>query len=103
MTDELKKFMLDDTGYETKLTKKFVSRKSFKPKNDKVINAFIPGTIRSIFVKEGQIVNIGDELLILEAMKMKNIIRSAINGKIKKVYVKSEQSVAKNELLIEFE
>jgi biotin carboxyl carrier protein len=44
-----------------------------------------------------------DKLLILEAMKMKNIIYAPFDAKIKKVYVKEGEMVPKSALLIEFE
>lgn len=94
---------IDETNYETKFTKKFNLRKKYSPKNFKLINAFIPGTIREIFVKENQSVKEGEKLLILEAMKMKNFILTPISGKIKRINVVINQSVAKNELLIELE
>lgn len=103
MNEELQKFIVDDTKYETKLTKKFLNRTRYQPRNPKLIYAFIPGTIRDIFVKQGQKVVIGDDLLILEAMKMKNFIKSGINGVISEIHVTSGQNVAKNELLIEYE
>lgn len=63
----------------------------------------MPGGVVSINVKPGQHVVDGQELLVIEAMKMQNIIRSEKEGKIKSVKVKKGQSVAVDELLIEFE
>lgn len=63
----------------------------------------MPGSIVSVSVEPGQAVIEGQELLIVEAMKMQNIIKSEIEGKIKKVNIKPGQSVAVDELLIEFE
>jgi biotin carboxyl carrier protein len=62
----------------------------------------MPGSIVSVSVEEGQSVSEGQELLIVEAMKMQNIIKSEIEGKVKKVNIKPGQSVAVDELLIEF-
>jgi biotin carboxyl carrier protein len=103
MNNDLFDLNIDDTHYETKLTKKFVTRKRYIPRNHKLVYAFIPGTIRDIYVKPGQIVEIGQDMLVLEAMKMKNLIKSGIQGKILKVHVQICQTVAKNELLIEYE
>jgi len=103
MNNDLYDLNIDDTYYETKLTKKFVTRKRYVPRNNKLIYAFIPGTIREIYVKQGQLVEIGQDLLELEAMKMKNLIKSGINGKILKIHVEISKTVAKNELLIEYE
>lgn len=103
MDNNLNILNIDETIYETKFTKKYNLRKKYAPKNFKLVNAFIPGTIREIFVKENQMVTSGEKILILEAMKMKNIILAPISGRIKKINVTLNQSVAKNELLIELE
>ena len=63
----------------------------------------MPGAIVSVSVEPGQVVQDGQELLVIEAMKMQNLIKAQIDGKIKKVNVKPGQSVAVDELLIEFE
>ena len=97
------KLIIDDTIYETKLTKQFVNRKKYVPENINLVKAFIPGTIRDIYVSVGSEVKVGDKLLILEAMKMKNLINSNVEGKVKNIYITSEQIVMKNELLLEIE
>ncbi|OGU61529.1 MAG: hypothetical protein A2V66_00470 [Ignavibacteria bacterium RBG_13_36_8] len=101
--NDRKKLNIDYTVYETFLTKKFVNRKMYAPADPKKITAFIPGSIREIYVRKGQKVKEGDPLFILEAMKMRNSVYSPLNGKIKEVHMVSEQKVAKNQLLIEFE
>lgn len=63
----------------------------------------MPGSIVSISVEPGQIVVEGQELLVIEAMKMQNIIKSQVEGKIKKINIKAGVSVAVDQLLIEFE
>jgi len=103
MNDDIDKLNIDDTYYETFLTNKFRNRKPYTPVNYKLINAFIPGTIRDIFVKTGQEVSMGEKLLTLEAMKMKNIILSPKSGTIKTIHIRVGQRVAKNELLLEME
>lgn len=103
MNNDLFNLNIDDTNYETKLTKKFVTRKRYTPSNPKLIYAFIPGTIRDIYIKVGQKVSPGQDLLVLEAMKMKNLIKSAVTGTVSAIHVEINQNVAKNELLIEFE
>ena len=45
----------------------------------------------------------GDSLLILDAMKMENIIKSDINGTIKKISVKENQSISVDQMLITFD
>jgi pyruvate carboxylase subunit B len=96
-------FIIDDTVYETKLTRKFRLRKKYEVPNPKHLNAFIPGIVRDIYVKPGQTLNEGDKILILEAMKMKNTVTSHTVGKVKEIKVSSGNMVTKNQLLIEFE
>jgi biotin carboxyl carrier protein len=95
-------FILDDFAYETTLTPKFLKRKSYEPADPKKIVAFIPGKIKKIHVKKKSKVKEGEILLVLEAMKMNNLIFAPMKGVIKEVYVTAGMSVAKGTLLIEF-
>lgn len=63
----------------------------------------MPGAIVSISVEAGQTVLDGQEILVIEAMKMQNLIKSQVEGKIKKIHVKPGESVAVDQLLIEYE
>ncbi len=101
--NKIYKFVIDDTVYETKLTEKFRKRKLYAKENPDLVKAFIPGIIREIKIKNGSIVKTGDVLLILEAMKMKNVVASHRDGKIKEIKVKTGEMVIKNQLLLEFE
>jgi len=67
------------------------------------IEAPMPGLIIEINVIPGQEVEEGDPLLILEAMKMENVISSPRQGVIKTILVKDGDAVNKKELLVEFE
>lgn len=67
------------------------------------INAPMPGMIHRIHVEKGQTVEKGTPLLILEAMKMENVIKSPGAGVIKEVNVAPGENVEKNHLLITFE
>lgn len=68
----------------------------------KSVLAPIPGVILSIAVKEGDLVVIGQELFILEAMKMKNIIRANRAGKVGKLCISSGDQVRHNQVLMEY-
>ncbi len=63
----------------------------------------MPGRIHSIAVKEGEKVSGGQEILIVEAMKMQNILRAPDNLVVKKINVKPGKDVMLDELLVEFE
>jgi biotin carboxyl carrier protein len=67
------------------------------------IKAPMPGLIINITAKTGDEVKKGDTLLILEAMKMENVIKSPREGKIKKVSVELRQPVEKGQVILEFE
>jgi len=67
------------------------------------LKAPMPGLIASVLVNEGDEVSKGDSLLILEAMKMENVIKAAGDGIIKNIKVEKAQSVEKNQVLIEFD
>ncbi|OPX26970.1 MAG: hypothetical protein B1H06_05125 [Candidatus Cloacimonas sp. 4484_143] len=61
----------------------------------------IPGLVLNLLVKEGDSVNAGDPVLILEAMKMESEIASTSTGIINKINVKEGTSVQEGEVLIE--
>jgi biotin carboxyl carrier protein len=66
------------------------------------IKAPMPGLIIDLKVKEGDHVKAGDPLLILEAMKMENVIKASGDSIVKTLKVKKGESVEKNQVLIEF-
>lgn len=66
------------------------------------INAPMPGSIIDIMVTEGQEIKEGDTILILEAMKMENIIKSPVNATVQKLHVSKGQNVEKNHVLVSF-
>jgi len=99
---ELEQFNWEGTTYNTTIPKKIASKKKYELPNPKLIKAFIPGTIKNIFVSDGSKVKKNDTLLVLEAMKMKNNLLAPFNGVIKKVHTKQGTLVSKNELLVEF-
>jgi len=68
----------------------------------KEIKAPMPGLILDLKVAPGAIVKKGDVVLILEAMKMENSIKSPGDGVVKEVKVSLKQSVEKNQVLIQF-
>jgi biotin carboxyl carrier protein len=67
------------------------------------VRAPMPGTIVLINSKAGDSVKRGDTMLSLEAMKMKNAIKSPFDGVIKEIHVTDGQKVAYNDVLVSFE
>jgi len=69
---------------------------------DHLLTAPIPGTILKVVATVGKVVQRGDELLTIEAMKMFNVIRSPRAGTIAAVHVTERARVAQGDLLITF-
>ena len=69
----------------------------------KYLLAPMPGKIVSVNVKNGQKIKSGENLLILEAMKMENLITATKDTKIKKINVKVNDAVEVDQILIEFD
>lgn len=66
------------------------------------VKAPMPGLILDIKVQPGQEVKKGDPIMILEAMKMENILKSPGDGVVKEIKVAVKQNVEKNQVLILF-
>ncbi|HKK62953.1 MAG TPA: acetyl-CoA carboxylase biotin carboxyl carrier protein subunit [Bacteroidales bacterium] len=94
-------FVVEFRPYTTELTQKFLDRKPWQPKDKTKIKSFIPGTIVKLFVKPGDQVDEEQPLMILEAMKMKNIIFSEISGVVKKIHAAEGDGVSKNKVIFE--
>ena len=67
------------------------------------LKAPMPGLVLATNVKAGDAVKKGDALLILEAMKMENVLKASSDATIKSVNAEIGKAVEKNEVLIEFE
>ena len=63
------------------------------------VTALMPGRVRAVRVSQGQQVKTGEVLLILEAMKMENEIRSPVDGVVKELPVAEGASVAAGDVL----
>ena len=68
-----------------------------------MVKAPLPGSVLRINVKEGDEVNRGDILLVMEAMKMENNIYSELKGRIKSIKVQPGQTVLQGDILMEIE
>ena len=67
------------------------------------VKAPMPGLVLRIQVKAGDAVKKGDTLIVLEAMKMENVIKAADDCVVKKVVVSEKNAVEKNQVLMELE
>lgn len=69
----------------------------------KELQAPMPGRIVNIAVKVGDELNVGDDILSLEAMKMENVLKAEGIGTVKVIHIKQDDIVDKGAVLIEFE
>jgi len=74
-----------------------------KPDTSKFLLSPMPGLLSSIFVKKGQKVQEGESLVIIEAMKMENIIKAEKDVVIKEIFCKEKDSLLVDQSIIEFE
>jgi biotin carboxyl carrier protein len=99
----LQPLIIDDRTYDTLYTRKFELRKPYEPPDPKKIRCVIPGIVYAVHVHAGKKVRPDDPLMVVEAMKMQNEIRSAGEATVRAVNVRQGQMVTKGEVLIEFE
>lgn len=99
---------VNGTKYELKVADKFdellknLGMDNLSAKKVTNIKAPMPGLVLNILVEDGTVVKKGDALIVLEAMKMENILKSPTDGTVKKISVKKGLAVEKNQVLIEF-
>ncbi|MBL6891048.1 MAG: biotin/lipoyl-binding protein [Candidatus Poseidoniaceae archaeon] len=74
-----------------------------KKKKSGTVSANIPGKIVTIEVSEGDVVEEGQVILILEAMKMQNEIQAPISGMVNSVHCEEGQSIEANVPLVVIE
>jgi biotin carboxyl carrier protein len=101
--DKLGFLNIDTSLYRTRISSKFENRKPYKIADPGKILSFIPGTVLEIMIKPGQNVKKGDDLMILDAMKMQNKLKCSMDGKIKSISVKKGDKVSKGAVLLEME
>jgi len=70
---------------------------------DKVCKSSIVGIVFKVLATPGKLVEVGETLLVLEAMKMESNVASPVAGKVKAILVAPGDSVKKGQVLVEFE
>lgn len=83
--------LLKELGIDTSSAKKV-----------KELKAPMPGLVVDVRVKEGEEVKKGDALVVLQAMKMENILKSPADVTVKKINIQKDDTVEKNQVLISF-
>ena len=61
------------------------------------------GKVVSVSCKAGDLVTEGQEICVIEAMKMQNSLTATRDGKVKKIHCESDQSIGEDDLLVELE
>lgn len=82
--------------------KKYLDKQKSNKKIE-VVEAPMPGKIVDVLVEPGAEVKSGEAIIILEAMKMQNEILAPINGKVRKVLIKQNDTVNKDDILVEID
>jgi acetyl/propionyl-CoA carboxylase alpha subunit len=88
---------------DEKVKKLIGTRRPFEDELDMSIHAPMPGIVVSIDVSRGDEVKKGDCLMVLEAMKMRNELKSSRDGVIKDIPVQTGHTVAKGSILLTYE
>jgi len=88
-------------GFDEKLEKLGMTQMGIRKFNE--LKSPMPGLVINIAVEPGTEVKKGDPLIVLEAMKMENILRSPGDVKVKEIKVQKGAAVEKNKVLITFE
>jgi propionyl-CoA carboxylase alpha chain len=76
--------------------------KKVPPDRSRYLASPMPGLLVSLAVKEGQDVKLGEELAVVEAMKMENILRAERDGVVAKLHAKAGDSLAVDQPILEF-
>jgi methylmalonyl-CoA carboxyltransferase 1.3S subunit len=69
----------------------------------KVCRSPVSGIVASVVAQPGQTLQVGDVLLVLEAMKMETQVSAPVSGKVAAIKVKAGESVQSGQILVEFE
>jgi acetyl/propionyl-CoA carboxylase alpha subunit len=67
------------------------------------IKAPMPGMVLKVLVEAGQAIRKGEAIIVLEAMKMENVLKAASDAVVKKVNVTKGDKVEKNQVLVYFD
>uniref|UniRef100_A0A4X1UC69 Propionyl-CoA carboxylase alpha chain, mitochondrial n=1 Tax=Sus scrofa TaxID=9823 RepID=A0A4X1UC69_PIG len=84
---ELNKFMLEKAAEDT----------------SSILHSPMPGVVVAVSVKPGDLVAEGQEICVIEAMKMQNSMTAGKTGKVKSVHCKAGDTVGEGDLLVELE
>ncbi len=101
--ETLRELVIGGVTYETRYTKKFETRKTYVAPDPRLLRCVIPGVIRTVHVRPGMRVKVGDPLFVLEAMKMENEVLSSRDGTVRTLHVSPGDTVTRGGALLEME
>ncbi len=108
-SDKKVKLKINENTYDVDITDELdallnkMGIKNQKPQKSKDLKAPMPGLVTNILINIGDSIQKGDNLLVLEAMKMENNLKAEQDAIIKNIVAKKGNSVEKNQVLIIFE
>ena len=73
------------------------------PDTSRMLLSPMPGLLMSVAVDEGQQVKAGDELAVIEAMKMENVLKAARDGVVSAVRAQAGDSLSVDQVILEFD
>jgi propionyl-CoA carboxylase alpha chain len=73
-----------------------------EPDTSRLLLCPMPGLVTALSVSEGQEVKVGDPLAVVEAMKMENVLRAERDGTVAKILAKKGDSLARDDVILEF-
>jgi len=97
---------INHTSYEVSVRDKYdellhdLGLDSINAKQAGDVKAPMPGLVLNVMVKPGQKIQKGDAIIVLEAMKMENILKASADGEVKKIHVKKGDKVEKNQVMV---
>ncbi|XP_029442195.1 propionyl-CoA carboxylase alpha chain, mitochondrial-like [Rhinatrema bivittatum] len=68
-----------------------------------ILRSPMPGTVVAVSVKPGDVVSEGQEICVIEAMKMQNSMSAAKTAKVKSVHCTAGETVGEGDILVELE
>lgn len=77
-----------------------MEREESSDQEEKLVKAPMAGIVLKVLAKEGQKVNVGDKLLVFEAMKMENELQSEFSGTVKEILVKEGDNIETGQILM---
>jgi len=73
-----------------------------KDRKQTALKAPMPGLVLQVLVTEGQVLQAGDPILVLESMKMENVLRAQSDGTVVSVVIQPGEAVEKGQILVSF-